>query len=195
MSEHGYFLHKKSLLDKFKDDHKHTGYIQSARAEHTWNNPLTRRKRTKELNGWIKSFAGKRHIRKLSRFNALNAGRNEGMTRTGNNLTIRVHERIEPTNRVRYSLQDVADTVKKAFESIDNAYFKVTVYNGHAPEGTEYGMVVARNINSRYPYKWVFSNDLLVRVRDFSGNEVAFYKAEDLQDLYELIVEEYEKTL
>ena len=115
MSEHGYFLHKKSLLDKFKDDHKHTGYIQSARAEHTWNNPLTRRKRTKELNGWIKSFAGKRHIHKLSRFNALNAGRNEGMTRTGNNLTIRVHERIEPVNRVRYSLQDVADTVKKAF--------------------------------------------------------------------------------
>lgn len=73
------FLKKKSLLDKFKDDHKHTGYIQSARAEHTWNNPLTRRKRTKELNGWIKSFAGKRHIRKLSRFNATNAGRYESM--------------------------------------------------------------------------------------------------------------------
>lgn len=117
------------------------------------------------------------------------------MTRTGNNLTIRVHERIEPVYRVRYSLQDVADTVKKAFESIDNAYFKVTIYNGPAPEGTEYGMVVARNINSRYPYKWTFSNDLQVRVRDFSGNEVAFYRAEDLQDLYDLIVEEYEKTL
>lgn len=80
MPNNGYFLHKKSLLDRFKDDHSsHTGYIQSARAEHTWNNPLTRRKRTKELNGWIKSFAGKRHIHKLSRFNAVNAGRDESL--------------------------------------------------------------------------------------------------------------------
>lgn len=80
MPNNGYFLHKKSLLDRFKDDYSsHTGYIQSARAEHTWNNPLTRRKRTKELNGWIKSFAGKRHIRKLSRFNAVNAGRDESL--------------------------------------------------------------------------------------------------------------------
>lgn len=74
---HKAFLKKKSLLDRFKDDHKATGYIQSARAEHTWNNPLTRRKRTKELNGWIKSFAGKRHIHKLARFNAMQAGKNE----------------------------------------------------------------------------------------------------------------------
>lgn len=74
------FLKKKSLLDRFKDDYTtHTGYIQSARAEHTWNNPLTRRKRTKELNRWIKSFAGKDHIHKLSRFNATNAGRYESM--------------------------------------------------------------------------------------------------------------------
>jgi len=80
MPNNGYFLHKKSLLDRFKDDHSsHTGYIQSARAKHTWNNPLTRRKRTKELNGWIKSFAGKRHIHKLSRFNAVNAGRYESL--------------------------------------------------------------------------------------------------------------------
>ena len=70
------FLKKKSLLDRFKDDYAtHTGYIQSARAKHTWNNPLTRRKRTKELNKWIKSFAGKDHIHKLARFNATNAGR------------------------------------------------------------------------------------------------------------------------
>lgn len=74
---HKAFLKKKSLLDRFKDSHKATGFIQSARAEHTWNNPLTRRKRTKELNGWIKSFAGKRHIHKLARFNAMQAGKNE----------------------------------------------------------------------------------------------------------------------
>ena len=74
---HKAFLKKKSLLDRFKDSHKTTGFIQSARAEHTWNNPLTRRKRTKELNGWIKSFAGKRHIHKLARFNAMQAGKNE----------------------------------------------------------------------------------------------------------------------
>lgn len=74
------FLKKKSLLDRFKDDYAtHTGYIQSARAKHTWNNPLTRRKRTKELNRWIKSFAGKNHIHKLARFNATNAGRYESM--------------------------------------------------------------------------------------------------------------------
>lgn len=66
------FLHKKSLIDKFRDDHnKGTGYIQAARARRTWNNPMTRRKRTNKLNDWITSFAGKRHIRKLSRFNAL----------------------------------------------------------------------------------------------------------------------------
>lgn len=74
------FLKKKSLLDRFKDDYAtHTGYIQSARAKHTWNNPITRRKRTKELNRWIKSFAGKDHIHKLARFNATNAGRYESM--------------------------------------------------------------------------------------------------------------------
>lgn len=73
-----YFLKKKSLLDRFKDNHGRTGYIQSARAEHTWGNPIKRNRRTKELNGWIKSFAGKKHIRKLARFNTLNNGKNEG---------------------------------------------------------------------------------------------------------------------
>ena len=81
---HKAFLHKKSLLDQFKDDHKHTGIIQSMRAEHTWNNPLTRRKRTKKLNGWIKSFDGKNHIRKLSRFNAVQAHRHESLDDTMN---------------------------------------------------------------------------------------------------------------
>ena len=66
------FLKKKSLLDRFKDAHGgHTGYIQSARAKHTWNNPIMRNKRTKSLNGWINSFQGRQHVRKLSRFNAL----------------------------------------------------------------------------------------------------------------------------
>lgn len=74
---HKAFLKKKSLLDRFKDDHALTGFIQSARAKHTWDNPITRRKRTKELNGWIKSFAGKRHIHKLARFNAMQTGKNE----------------------------------------------------------------------------------------------------------------------
>lgn len=73
-----YFLKKKSLLDRFKDNHGRTRYIQSARAEHTWSNPIKRNRRTKELNGWIKSFAGKKHIRKLARFNTLNTGKNEG---------------------------------------------------------------------------------------------------------------------
>lgn len=78
------FLHKKSLLDQFKDDHKSTGYIQSARAEHTWNNPLTRRKRTNKLNGWIKSFQGKRHVHKLARFNAMqNENLEEAMSLKG----------------------------------------------------------------------------------------------------------------
>jgi len=78
---HKAFLKKKSLLDRFKDEQgSNTGYIQSVRAEHTWNNPLTRNKRTKQLNGWIKSFAGKNHIRKLSRFNAMQAGKNEDYT-------------------------------------------------------------------------------------------------------------------
>lgn len=75
---HKAFLKKKSLLDRFKDDYGgHTGFIQSTRAEHTWSNPLTRRKRTNKLNSWIKSFAGKRHVHKLARFNAQQAGRNE----------------------------------------------------------------------------------------------------------------------
>ena len=78
------FLHKKSLLDQFKDDYKSTGYIQSARAEHTWSNPLTRRKRTNKLNGWIKSFQGKRHVHKLARFNAMqNENLEEAMSLKG----------------------------------------------------------------------------------------------------------------
>lgn len=65
------FLKKKSFLDDFRDNQEGTGYIQSARAERTWNNPITRGKRTKKLNTWIKSFDGKRHIHKLARFNRM----------------------------------------------------------------------------------------------------------------------------
>lgn len=94
------FLKKKSLLDRFKDDYAtHTGYIQSARAKHTWNNPLTRRKRTKELNKWIKSFAGKDHIHKLARFNAQQAGKNEDAS---SNLYIAYH--ISPTKFEKFRL-------------------------------------------------------------------------------------------
>ena len=93
------FLHKKSLLDQFKDDYKSTGYIQSARAEHTWNNPLTRRKRTNKLNGWIKSFQGKRHIHKLARFNAQQAGKNEDAS---SNLYVAYH--ISPTKFEKFRL-------------------------------------------------------------------------------------------
>ncbi len=94
------FLKKKSLLDRFKDDYAtHTGYIQSARAKHTWNNPLTRRKRTKELNKWIKSFAGKDHIHKLARFNAINAGKNEDAS---SNVSIAYH--ISPTKFEKFRL-------------------------------------------------------------------------------------------
>lgn len=94
------FLKKKSLLDRFKDDYAtHTGYIQSARAKHTWNNPLTRRKRTKELNRWIKSFAGKDHIHKLARFNAQQAGKNED---ANSNVSIAYH--ISPTKFEKFRL-------------------------------------------------------------------------------------------
>lgn len=96
---HKAFLKKKSLLDRFKDDHALTGFIQSARAKHTWDNPITRRKRTKELNGWIKSFAGKRHIHKLARFNALQAGKYED---ANSNLYVAYH--ISPTKFEKFRL-------------------------------------------------------------------------------------------
>ena len=67
------FLKKKSLLDRFKDEYGHTNYIKSARAGHQWSNPIIRHKRETGANRWIKSFQGRRHVRKLSRFNALMA--------------------------------------------------------------------------------------------------------------------------
>ncbi len=65
------FLKKKSLADQFHDEHGHTNPIKSMRAEHQWSNPITRHKREKGANRWIKSFQGKRHVRKLARFNAM----------------------------------------------------------------------------------------------------------------------------
>lgn len=70
------FLHKKSLLDTFRDDYKVTNPIKAARAERTWDNPIVRHKREKEINKWVHSFAGKKHIHKLARFNAM---RNENL--------------------------------------------------------------------------------------------------------------------
>ena len=65
------FLKKKSLYDQFKDEHGHTNPIKAMRAEHQWSNPIIRHKREKGANRWIKSFQGKRHVHKLSRFNAM----------------------------------------------------------------------------------------------------------------------------
>lgn len=72
----GAFLHKKSLLDQFKDDYKVSNPIKARRTERQWGNPIVRHKREKGVQDWAKSFAGKRHYRKLMRFNAM---RNEGM--------------------------------------------------------------------------------------------------------------------
>lgn len=65
------FLHKKSLLDQFKDDYAMTDPIKAHRAERSWGNPIIRHKREKGIQDWAKSFAGKRHYRKLMRFNAM----------------------------------------------------------------------------------------------------------------------------
>lgn len=107
-----YFLKKKSLLDRFKDNHGRTGYIQSARAEHTWSNPIKRNRRTKELNGWIKSFAGKKHIRKLARFNTLNNGKNENLEEAMNwiNVTDNTQE-ILKNGSEKTSLNTIEDVV------------------------------------------------------------------------------------
>lgn len=107
-----YFLKKKSLLDRFKDNHGRTGYIQSARAEHTWSNPIKRNRRTKELNGWIKSFAGKKHIRKLARFNTLNNGKNENLEEAMNwiNVTDNTKE-ILKNGSEKSSLNTIEDVV------------------------------------------------------------------------------------
>ena len=67
----GAFLHKKSLLDRFKDDYAMTDPIKARRAERSWGNPIVRHKREKGIQDWAKSFAGKRHYRKLMRFNAM----------------------------------------------------------------------------------------------------------------------------
>lgn len=71
------FLHKKSLLDQFKDDYAMTDPIKARRTERQWDNPIVRRKRERGIQDWAKSFAGRRHYRKLARFNAM---RNEAYT-------------------------------------------------------------------------------------------------------------------
>lgn len=107
-----YFLKKKSLLDRFKDAHGRTGYIQSARAEHTWSNPIKRNRRTKELNGWIKSFAGKKHIRKLARFNTLNNGKNENLEEAMNWINVTDNTKaILKNGSEKSSLNTIEDVV------------------------------------------------------------------------------------
>lgn len=67
----GAFLHKKSLLDQFGDDYKMVNPIKARRTERQWENPIIRRQREKGIQDWASSFAGKRHYRKLARFNAM----------------------------------------------------------------------------------------------------------------------------
>lgn len=125
-----YFLKKKSLLDRFKDNHGRTGYIQSARAEHTWSNPIKRNRRTKELNGWIKSFAGKKHIRKLARFNTLNNGKNENLEEAMNwiNVTDNTKEILENGSEKSSlnTIEDVVADLAYAQAASDTAFGKPT---------------------------------------------------------------------
>jgi len=79
------FLQKKSIIDKFRDDYGQANPILAARAERSWNNPIIRHKREREINKWAKSFQGKKHIRKLTRFNMQHES----------NIQIIVHERKE----------------------------------------------------------------------------------------------------
>lgn len=125
-----YFLKKKSLLDRFKDNHGRTGYIQSARAEHTWSNPIKRNRRTKELNGWIKSFAGKKHIRKLARFNTLNNGKNENLEEAMNwiNVTDNTKEILENGSEKSGldTIEDVVADLAYAQAASDTAFGRPT---------------------------------------------------------------------
>lgn len=150
------FLHKKSLLDQFKDDYKSTGYIQSARAEHTWRNPLTRRKRTNKLNGWIKSFQGKKHVHKLARFNAMqNENLEEAMSLKGflsnigdklvnkygldknkvqNYLSSHTQEMQELLDDKEMSLKDKAEFVRDEIVGKDEAKKSERLFNKHELE-------------------------------------------------------------
>lgn len=72
----GAFLHKRNPLEILKDSRGLKNPIKQRRTARSWDNPILRRKREKSLNDWASSFAGKRHYRKLARFNAVHAHEN-----------------------------------------------------------------------------------------------------------------------
>lgn len=65
------FLQKKPLLDRLKDDYGFKNPLKRARTARSWDNPILRHQRERGIQSWASSFAGKRHYRKLARFNAL----------------------------------------------------------------------------------------------------------------------------
>lgn len=166
------FLHKKSLLDTFRDDYKVTNPIKAARAERTWENPIVRHKREREINKWAHSFAGKRHIRKLTRFNATH------------------EELMNEANRLRYPLEDVAKVANDALRTFRTRMWRVDVYNRFLADGTEIGTAVATDIAHRnFPYRWEFRGDLVARL--MKGDEIIEeFHANDLHDLHEFLTEE-----
>lgn len=170
------FLHKKSLLDTFRDDYKVTNPIKAARAERTWDNPIVRHKREREINKWAHSFAGKRHIRKLTRFNATH------------------EELMNEANRLRYPLEDVAKVANDALRTFRTRMWRVDVYNRFLADGTEIGAAVATDIAHRnFPYRWEFRGDLVARL--MKGDEIIEeFHANDLDDLHEFLLDEGEIT-
>lgn len=170
------FLHKKSLLDTFKDDYKVTNPIKAARAERTWENPIVRHKREREINKWAHSFAGKKHIRKLTRFNATH------------------EELMNEANRLRYPLEDVAKVANDALRTFRTRMWRVDVYSRFLADGTEIGAAVATDIAHRnFPYRWEFRGDLVARL--MKGDEIIEeFHANDLDDLHEFLLDEGEVT-
>lgn len=164
------FLHKKSLLDTFKDDYRVTNPIKAARAERTWDNPIVRHKREREINKWAHSFAGKKHFRKLTRFNA---------TREANESC-----------RVLYPLEDVVKVVTDALRTIRTRIYQVDGYYQFIQDRLQYGMVVAKDIAHRdFPYRWEVQANLVTRLK--KGNEIVMeYHPDTPEQLSEYLQEE-----
>lgn len=164
------FLHKKSLLDTFKDDYRVTNPIKATRAERTWDNPIVRHKREREINKWAHSFAGKKHFRKLTRFNA---------TREANESC-----------RVLYPLEDVVKVVTDALRTIRTRIYQVDGHYQFIQDKLQYGMVVAKDIAHRdFPYRWEVQANLVTRLT--RGNEIVMeYHPDTPEELSEYLLEE-----
>lgn len=121
----GAFLHKKSLLDQFKDDYAMTDPIKARRAERSWGNPIVRHKREKGIQDWAKSFAGKRHYRKLMRFNAM---RNES-------TELSVYEIVDAIGRADFTTR----SEQRPFNvDIDDKEYAVDVWLESKETGEDY---------------------------------------------------------